>query len=274
MEKQQEIKIIELYSKRRPLKIIKKETGISEEVIKKWLKEKGLWTGHRSLQYYTDEFFFDNIDTEEKAYWLGFFYADGYLTNNSNAIAIELKATDKEHLEKFKASLHSEKDVKIYHKNSTYGPQDNCRFIFSSSHMKDILLSYYKSVNKTFEGEFPKITNPELIRHAIRGFFDGDGCLTGLPKDQDYLFKPSVSFIGTKETLKYIEQISGFLWVWSQRVADKTKNNYQIQCGRVHDCMNFLNYMYKDSHIYLDRKYERYQLLLENRERLSAKARV
>ena len=51
-------------------------------------------------------------------------------------------------------------------------------------------------------------------------------------------------------------------------------NNYQINCGRVNDCINFLNYMYKDSIVYLDRKYEKYQILLENRQRLIAKARV
>lgn len=274
MEKQQEEKIREMYSKRRPIKHIRQATGISEKKICKWLKEQNLWTGHKSLPYYFNEFFFDVIDTEEKAYWLGFIYADGYLVKNSNEIGIELKANDKEHLEKFKTSLQSEKEVKTYHKNSTYGPQCNCRFVFSSSHMKSILLSYYKSINKTFEGEFPKITNPKLIRHVIRGFFDGDGCLAGLPQDSNHLFKPQISFIGTKETLEYIEQISGFTWCWSQRVIDKTKNNYQINCGRVHDCMNFLKYIYEDSHIYLDRKYERYQILLENRERLSAKARV
>lgn len=274
MDKQQEEKIREMYSKRRPIKHIRQATGITEKKIRKWLEEQGLWTGHKSLPYYFDEFFFDVIDTEEKAYWLGFIYADGYLTQSTNEIGIELKSTDYEHLEKFKAHLQSEAEVKIYHKNSTYGPQDSCRFTFSSAHMRAILLSYYKSVNKTFEGEFPKISNPNLIRHVIRGFFDGDGSLAGVPKDTEHVFRPQISFIGTKETLEYIEQLSGFSWSWSQRMKDKQKNNYQICCGRANDCIDFLNYMYKDSHVYLDRKYQRYLQMLENRTRLSTKVRV
>lgn len=105
MEQQQIQKITDMYSKRRPLKTIGRETGIAPEQIKKWLIQKGLWTGHCFLPLYLDEFFFDNIDTEEKAYWLGFFFADGYLTQSSNAVGIELKATKIEHLEKFRCAL-------------------------------------------------------------------------------------------------------------------------------------------------------------------------
>lgn len=274
MEEQQIKKIIELYSKRRSLKQIRRETGITENKIKEWLQENGLWTGHRYLPYYFNEFFFDTIDTEEKAYWLGFIYADGYITAKGNAIGIELKASDINHLYKFKDSLQGEFNIHIYHKNSTYGPQDNCRVCFASAHMKAILLSYYKSINKTFEGEFPKINNQQLIPHVVRGFFDGDGSLAGCPKDDLHVFRPSVSFIGTRETLEYIEKCSEFSWSWSQRVEDKTKNNYQINCGRANDCIKFLDYMYKDSHIYLDRKYNRYKELLDNRNRLSTKVRV
>lgn len=274
VEVQQEKTIIDMYALRRPLKWISKQTGISPKKIEQWLKEQNIWTGHKYLLNYFDEFFFDKIDTEEKAYWLGFIYADGYLNINTNAIGIELKNDDKEHLQKFKKALKAELEVKTYSKNSTYGPQVNCRFVISSAHMKKILLSYFKSVNKTFEGEFPKLKNKELIRHLIRGFFDGDGNLNGLPKDNEHVFRPSLNFIGTKQTLEYIESISNFPWTWSQRVEDKTKNNYQINCGRANDCLSFLNFMYKDATIYLDRKYKRYQECLENRERLKTKVRV
>lgn len=270
MDKIQEQTIIEMYSKRRPLCRIVEATGISEKTIKKWLKEKGLWTGHKFLFYYYDEFFFDKIDTEEKAYWLGFIYADGYL-NNQNGVGIELDVKDKEHLEKYRKAIQAEKEVKIYHKNSTYGPQTNCRFVVNSSHMHTILLSYFGSIHKTLEGTFPKI-DKELEHHLIRGFFDGDGSLTGFRGD-DNLFRPMVSFTSMHKTLEYIEGISGFSWNWSQRVKTEV-DNYQIACGRVQDCLNFLNYMYKDATVYLDRKYELYQTLLENRERLKAKARV
>lgn len=131
--------------------------------------------------------------------------------------------------------------------------------------MFNILLSYYGSKNKTFEGQIPKLKDSTLIRHLIRGFFDGDGRLSGMPKDDEYVFSPSISFIGTKETLEYIEQLTGFDWSWSQRFPDKQTNNYQINIGRVNDSLTFLHWMYDDSHVYLDRKYQRYLYLLENR---------
>lgn len=273
MDKINEQKIIEMYFKRRPMKWISQETGMSQKVIKEYLKNNNLWTGHKYLLKYFNEFFFDNIDTEEKAYWLGFIYADGYLANPST-IGIEIKANDKEHLEKFRRALQSEHEIKIYYKNSTFGPQNNARFAFSSKHMFNILLSYYKSVHKTFEGELPKLKNASLIRHLIRGFFDGDGSLTGIPKNNEYVFRPSISFIGTKETLEYIEKLSGFHWNWSQRFPEKKTNNYQINVGRVKDSLTFLHWMYDDSTIYLDRKYQRFLYCLENRELNQAKVRV
>lgn len=273
MDKIQQEKIISMYEKRRPIEWIAKETGLSRERIVKFLKEEKLWTGHKSLLNYFDEFFFDKIDTEEKAYWLGFIYADGYL-NNRNCVGIELDVKDKDHLEKFKKALQAELNVKIYHKNSTYGPQTNCRFIVHSKHMSSILLGYYKNIHKTFEGEFPKI-DKKLERHLVRGFFDGDGCISYSQK-KDYsksIVTPSIGFIGTKETLEYIESLTPVDWHWSKRVKNDT-NNFQIGCGIVNQVLSFLHYMYDDATIYLDRKYERFQFVLKNREHFKAKARV
>lgn len=273
MDKIQQEKIISMYEKRRPIKWIRKETGLPEKKITDFLKEKGIWTGHRSLLNYFDEFYFDKIDTEEKAYWLGFIYADGYL-NNRYGIGIELDVKDKEHLEKFKEAVQAELNVKVYHKNSTYGPQTNCRFILNSKHMHSILLGYYKSIRKTFEGELPKI-DKKLERHLIRGFFDGDGSLT-YSQQKDYstqIVSPSVSFIGTKETLQYIESITSMDWHWSKRIKNNT-NNFQMGCGKVTQVLSFLHYMYDDATIYLDRKYKRFQFILKNREHFQAKARV
>jgi hypothetical protein len=44
---------------------------------------------------------FDEIDNEEKAYWLGFIVADGYLNSDRNMLRIKLGNKDKNHLEKF-----------------------------------------------------------------------------------------------------------------------------------------------------------------------------
>lgn len=273
MDKQTEQTIIEMYNKRRSLKKIKKAVGISERLIKKWLIQNHYYNGHRGMAYYTDEFFFDSIDTEEKAYWLGFIYADGYISKD-HTVGIELKVDDIDHLYKFQKAVQSELQVKIYNKKSTFGPQTNCRFAFTSKHMSNILLSYFGNIDKTNYGIFPQLNNTSLIPHLIRGFFDGDGSLSGRPIRDDLLFRPQISFIGTQQTLQYIQDISGFEWSWSQRYPERHTNNYQICCGRVNDSLSFLHYMYDNAHIYLDRKYNLYQDLLSNRKRNQAKARV
>lgn len=44
---------------------------------------------------------FDIIDSQEKAYWLGFIIADGYLNVDRRMLRIKLGDKDKNHLEKF-----------------------------------------------------------------------------------------------------------------------------------------------------------------------------
>lgn len=274
MDKHQEEIIIEMYQKRKPLSWIEKEVGISESTIRKWLKKNNLYDGHRPMMCYFDEFFFDKIDTEEKAYWLGFIFADGYISSPPrNQIGIELKSTEASHLEKFKKALNTEKEIKFYHKNSTFGPQDNCRIVFNSSHMHSILLNYFGSIHKTFEGHLPKVKK-DLEKHLIRGFFDGDGSISIPCKNiEKYLIRPGIGFTGRKEVLEYIEEVSGFSWNWSKRKKNDT-DNFQISCSRPNDALFFLHYMYDEATIYLDRKYKKYLILKENREQLQAKARI
>lgn len=274
MDKYNEEIIINMYNKRRPIKRISRAVAMPEKTIINYLKKNQLWTGHRWLPYFYDEFFFDKIDTEEKAYWLGFIYANGWISN-SNGVGIELNQHDTSHLYKFKQALQSEHEIHIYHKNSTFGPQVNARFCFNSKHMSNILTNYYGTRNKTYEGKLPSIRS-DLIRHMIRGVFDGDGSLRASRNIENdaYLACPEISFTGTFEAMKYIEAYSQFQWSWHERHPDRNNNNYSISCGHVNDCMNFLNNIYDGATVYLDRKYELYIKIKENRQRLQAKARV
>lgn len=206
--------------------------------------------------YKFDENYFKIIDSEEKAYWLGFILADGYI-NKEGKVGIELSVTDENHLYKFKNCLKSEAPINIYNKNSTFGKQTNCRFQISNETLYFSLLDLGITIRKTNEGVLPKITK-DLTRHMIRGYFDGNGSfhIKELKLTDGYKCR-SLNFCGTREILKSIEELSGFSWSWSKRIDNDT-NNFQIAIGRFLDCSNFLNYMYKDSTIYLDRKYDKY----------------
>ena len=94
----------------------------------------------------------------------------------------------------------------------------------------------------------------ELTRHFIRGYFDGDGWFTNTPNSFQ------VGWIGTKEF------ISGSLKAID---ADINKTNKIFICHRedgakryvmsgLEDVYIFLNYLCRNSNIYLDRKYKHY----------------
>jgi DNA-binding transcriptional regulator WhiA len=80
--------------------------------------------------------FFDIIDTQEKAYWLGFFYADGSLWKNGKQLSILLSQNDIEHLQKFAAIF--ELPVKVYYlkpDKRTGKTYSHARVLISSKHM-------------------------------------------------------------------------------------------------------------------------------------------
>ena len=56
-------------------------------------------------KYNFNEHYFDNIDCQEKAYWLGFFAADGYNHRSKGCIEFRLHRQDREILERFKSCL-------------------------------------------------------------------------------------------------------------------------------------------------------------------------
>lgn len=86
-----------------------KKHGIHRETLAKYLKSLDV---HKDRRHYDiDENFFEEINTEEKAYWLGFILADGCLKKNSNQLSINLSIKDFNHLEKFKKNLKSDKPI-------------------------------------------------------------------------------------------------------------------------------------------------------------------
>lgn len=102
----------------------------------------------------------------------------------------------------------------------------------------------------------PKI----YIRDFIRGYFDGDGCFTYDRKNKNNIV-PVISMIGTLEFLSSIKSILDKSNIKSSIINDsRFKNNTKILSISNTDSMKFLQYIYENSIIYLDRKYKRFTL--------------
>lgn len=205
-----------------------------------------------SRKYKVNEFYFDVIDTENKAYWLGFIYADGYIT--SNKFGVSLKDTDSRHLEKLKSDLESDYPIHIYKSNSEWSHNKYCRLLITSEYLSESLIKNGVFRRKTEILKPPQTVPNELIRHFIRGYFDGDG---GIIKNGNSYY---ATFIGTPDFIDWINMvINNETGVKCEYYEKRHKYDYVVSIKYFgEDCYKVIKYLYNYSNIYLDRKYERY----------------
>lgn len=206
-----------------------------------------------------DQHFFDRIDTEEKAYWLGFIYADGYVTKS--VFGIKLQESDTDHLKKLKAALKSEHAIGHYINKSgfgtTYGPFKLCAFSIDNKYLVDTLIKNGVVYNKSKILTFPSkdIVPDHLLHHFIRGYFDGDGSVYHTPP-HGYL---SISMDGTEhflsEVLKIFHEVSGT----NAKLYDSKGTIKSLKVGGSKQVQAIYEYMYKDATVFLGRKKERFE---------------
>lgn len=200
------------------------------------------------LYTYDRDFFFD-IDTEEKAYWLGFIAADGNISKTMKNMRINLNIKDKNHLEKFRQSIRGNQPIKeiIREKNHS---------VYIDMNSKKICKDLYKygiTPNKslTLDVAFNLIPKA-LIHHFIRGYFDGDGSINLYTRPPYFYEEWELSFISTEKVLLFFQkeiEIPHKLYACG--------NNYRFGYRSKKDIEKAIHYMYKDATIYLDRKYEK-----------------
>lgn len=229
---------------------ISKKYGFQRQVFTGWLLAKNYKIENKRAQKLFNIHYFDEIDTEEKAYWLGFLFADGAITQYQHSYNIELslKIGDKNHVEKFAKALNKE----YVNSNSTY----RSRCIVGSKHMYEILNSYGCTTKKSLTLKFPNInifSDTTLIKHFIRGYVEGDGCLSYGNKEHT---RATISILGTEDFLNGIQRQFGS----NKRYSKNNKNNdiTKVLTYNGKEAFAFAKYIYQDATIYLDRKYERY----------------
>lgn len=274
-----------MYADNKSLETIGKEFGIThggvrQIFVKNNIERRNADDCHR--KYEINEDFFDTIDTEEKAYFLGFLYADG--CNNMNhmwSISLELKDTDKEILDKLSSLIHidpivAKKQVKTYDRIKN-GKGVFSKLSINSKHMCLTLNSFGLTPNKSLTLKYPEQLSDNLHKHFIRGYFDGDGSISNEENKVS-----DCGMLSTNEFCKYIKQliekykISSSIhqhWIYkSSEDEEKKKTNvYRISLSGNRNIEKFLHWIYDDATIYLDRKYQRYLKFLKKMEEVNAK---
>lgn len=242
---------------------IAKEVGLTTKQVNDYGYKN---IGKRNIERYcVNEEYFKVIDTEQKAYWLGFLYADGCVTENNSrgyikAMTMELGLSIKDvtHLDKFNNSTSSNYTIKRKTVTLNGNKYEACRVTICNTNFCKFLISKGCTPRKSLSLIFPNedIVPKSLIRHFIRGYFDGDGCVcyaSDKAKSKHYIY----GFVGTMDILNNIQSV-----LCNEIGATKTKisekgNAFQCSWGGRNNCVRFYEYIYKDATIWLDEKFNK-----------------
>lgn len=221
--------------------------------------------------------YFDIIDTEDKAYWLGFIWCDGYLgiRNRENRIEYNLNLrlidSDYKHLEKFNKCIDGEYKIKFIktEKRGNFKESCHCKLFITNIHLGQTLSEKYGLIpHRTDCTKLLENIPYNLTRHFIRGVLDADGSFTKYEtnsKGDLRSTKYTLTFGTTPQLVDFIEDflikegiIDNFKRVKSKRHEDRDYGYISMSICGYRQVINVLGYLYKNSNIYLDRKYEKY----------------
>ena len=224
--------------------------------------------GCLKYKYHIDENFFDEIDTEEKAYVLGIFAADGNVSKSTTNIKLELKYTDIEILEKIKKAMNYNFNIIHYNYKSYFSDNPDkiyenhvVRLNITNAHIHKEIQKYGIIPNKSRNLDVNLNLIPdELFRHFLRGLWDGDGSIS-LSHTGNRIF-PSInlttsSIMYDKIYDKLIQHIDNFKGYGHYRNKNKKYTKTLIITSQ-EMTIKILDYLYDDSTIYMDRKYQKY----------------
>ena len=271
---QDKINIVKEFKNGLTVAEIPQKLNISQRAVSRVLKDENINTKRRN-RYTLDESYFENIDSQEKAYILGFLYADGYVGSEAtNNIVISVAEQDVDILEKIIENIKFTGRLRKRnsYKNSYNTSQQHFILNFSSKQMANTLRSL--GFNQTKKDRIFQLPNIEssLIRHFVRGFFDGDGSFSlndnrsthilsnGELKEYIYT-KPSFNIVGPVNFMEELAEILPGSYHFKQSGIDGL---VYIMNSSKRDIVDIYNYLYTDSTIYIERKHNKFLKFMEH----------
>ena len=252
---ERKLAIVDCYKKYKKMSVVadimKCSVGTIPIILKEFgVKQKSISEMRRKYDIVED--YFEEINTPNKAYALGMIFSDGTVSKNGNYIVVALQSRDKSVLDLLNHEYGGDRKlsfIKYSDKNPNW--QDQYVLSVSSNKMKNDLIRHGAIPNKSLSLEFPKDIPQDLIRHFIRGYFDGDGSLS---KTEDRCSIVSTESFCKELTkvLKDVLNINSSIFLCHNR-DDKPTRTLQI-AGR-NQVKKFLDWIYDDADIFMDRKY-------------------
>jgi len=228
--------------------------SISVESLQRHLKKQNLST----KKYKVRHDYFETIDTEEKAYFLGLMYADGSNTATQNQIKLKLLAEDSYILTRFAQALTYGVDLPPLTIEIT--ENSNMRSLqISSPQICSDLTKWGCMQSKSHILEFPTFLNEELMRHFIRGYFDGDGSIFNKIRPRTGEHYAAVNFTGNIQFITAMKDLINNLTGSNVNVVE-IREAFQTTYTSYEAINSIRDYLYTniDDTLKLTRKYNKF----------------
>lgn len=252
--------------KERSLTKLGEKYGIKRQTLSKHLKDRGFEIVNQQNRCRLNASIFDDIDTEEKAYWLGFLYADGNISSTGNRLEVRLSIKDIDHLEKFRQFLQLETEFRTGICNGN----GYCHLSVRNKHLWETLNSKGCTPCKSLTLKFPNtdiFKDVTLINDFIRGYVDGNGCLTSYQKKNSIVTE--LNLVGTESFLMsvrdYLQQPG---YIRNKSCKNYSNQAFSLQYSNLPSRI-IARRLYGKATIYLQRKYNKYKYFCQLEEESS-----
>lgn len=199
-----------------------------------------------------DETYFDSIDTEAKAYFLGLIITDGCVHSSKgrqSLVSLTLQDCDRYMLDIFRTELRSNKRV-------TSDGRGCSEINILSNGLVSGLRKYGVTERKSLNAIFPDNIPKNLYPHLIRGVFDGDGSVSYYARKNRRVHTKAVRFC--QGNYSFLESLVELLWdecgVNPVSIYREKESLWSIAYRKNDSVAKVIDYMYGDAHIYLERK--------------------
>lgn len=215
----------------------------------------------------------EEINSSEKAWFLGEFASDGNQKNGK--VRFDIK--DKDILEKIGTLFNCTSPIKEKIRLNKNGIRQTFRMNLGSIKLCKRLTELGMPEAKTKLIDFPTEQQipKSLWKDYIRGYFDGDGCLHF--KIKENRIKLCITFVGNQSWCEklaiYLKEELNIPCSVACCNVPKKKFTYYCRFQKIKYCKKFLDWLYKDATIYMDRKYKKYQEFIEwyeNKHKIAA----
>lgn len=227
--------------------------GLVTSTFYSYLHRNGLSSITKDARIYQlNEDYFLNIDSSEKAYWLGFLQCDGYIScDNRYVLELTLTASDKNHIDKFQKALNSNYPVKY---RTIAGKYKAVRLDIVSLKLLTPLTSFGIEKFRSCTMEMLLDENNLFILDYLRGIIDANGTID-LSGCNPVIWLSSGSKQFVEQFVSILQKLFSNLHC---SVHEKKPTVFSVYVGTAMT-EKLLEHCYKDvcSDIVLDRKLEK-----------------